>query len=651
MTVQERSSEIERTPTTATVASRSPRNSSTDVLWRLLVVDDDIESRELTARTLREEGYDVREVAGGGDAMNALRQAPADLVLVDMVLPDMDGMAVLAHVSEMYPDTDVVVMTGFGTIESAVEAMRRGAADFLPKPFRPSDLTRLTASVLRARYATREEAFQTQSTAMLELAYLLAKTADIHSLPTQAADLARKNFDADAALILTCKAGSHGLAVLAHSGSVISDWGKSENLLDQGNEVVRQGKLILSADASTGDCYAYVPLIVADAARGVLCLRREGGPWFHERSTELLQIFATHLALSLETARLYNSASRQVGEVEDLIEVSHSLTLDDNVESICSQLLAGCRRMINADICAVLLRRNGENFIQVAPDPGRDLLLRDEIIQRLDAVRGIACLPDTGALRRDSGQLASFLSVPLRFKDENLGVLAVFSGKPDHFGMDDVRRLSALAAHAASGIAHASSSERVSSMYLETIEMIGTLVDSTNRYTLGHSQQVRKYAGALARALNMSREDVGIIQDGALLHDIGKLCIPNPLLDKPGALTAEEFAIVASHPVHGASMFRNAPHLREVVPIIRHHHEYWDGSGYPDGLRGDAIPTGARIVALADVFDALVSDRIYRPALAIHVACSMIRERAGAQFDPDMVETFMALPLLELASR
>lgn len=633
----------------AVVPQSNPATPPNDPAWNLMIVDDDRSAADFSSTVLRKEGYTVRTAYSGVEALNYMREQAIDLVLVDMVMPGMDGMQFLANAQELYPDTDVIVITSFGAIENAVEAMRRGAADFLPKPYRPRDLRRLTAAVLRAKHEDREEAFRAQSTAMLELAYLLTRTADVHALPTQAANLVRQNFAADAVIILL-RGAADELSVLAHSGGVLSEWSRTEKIEAQGRQAITQGKLILSADSETGDCYAYAPLVAAGEPCGVLCLRRENGPWFHGKSAELLEVFAAHLALSLETAKLYNRASQQVAELEELTNVSRSLSLDTNSERICLQLLESAQHLTSAEICAVLIEQDGVQQTLTLPQLPADSPILAAVTSKLLAIRTGTGI--TGPQPAEAQPLmSSFLSAPMEMRGRNYGLVAAFSSRTANFTMENTRRLTALATHAAAGLANASSMGRMSAMYYETIEMIGSLVDSTNHYTLGHSRKVRTYAGALAQALGLTAEEICAIKDGALLHDIGKLCIPSDLLDKPDALTAEEFAIVASHPIHGANMFQHSPHLQNTIPIVRHHHEHYDGSGYPNGLRSEDIPAGARIVALADAFDALVTKRTYRPALSVDTARTMIAERAGSQFDPEFAKVFLNLPLDELFNR
>jgi putative two-component system response regulator len=166
-------------------------------------------------------------------------------------------------------------------------------------------------------------------------------------------------------------------------------------------------------------------------------------------------------------------------------------------------------------------------------------------------------------------------------------------------------------------------------------------VEAKNRYTHGHSERTTDYALALARELGLPGRDLEVLHKGGLLHDIGKISIPDAVLDKPGKLTAEEYELVKDHAVAGAHILEPLRTLRAVVPLVRHHHERRDGRGYPDGLAGDAIPLLVRVLAVADVFDSLASDRPYRPALPHERCLSVLREDAlGGGLDPELVALF-----------
>ena len=171
-----------------------------------------------------------------------------------------------------------------------------------------------------------------------------------------------------------------------------------------------------------------------------------------------------------------------------------------------------------------------------------------------------------------------------------------------------------------------------------------TLVDALearDRYTRGHSTRVASIAGKVARRVLDHAADVAEIELAARFHDIGKVAVPDRLLDKPSSLTAEEVALMDTHPLVGESILRPISQLRNVAAIIRNHHERWDGAGYPDGLSGEHIPVGSRILALADSFDAMTSQRPYRSSLSVAEAREKIAGHLGTQFDPTIGLTFL----------
>jgi putative nucleotidyltransferase with HDIG domain len=168
-------------------------------------------------------------------------------------------------------------------------------------------------------------------------------------------------------------------------------------------------------------------------------------------------------------------------------------------------------------------------------------------------------------------------------------------------------------------------------------------VDYRDAYTANHAKRVTDYALLLADALRLSARERCVLKIGALLHDVGKVAIPESILCKPEPLTPSEIDLVRAHPVTGCIMLQSIPALAAVLPIVRSHHERWDGRGYPDGLAGAAIPRLARLVAIADTFDAMTSDRPYRLALAVENALDQIAGGAGTQFDPELADAFVRL--------
>lgn len=180
--------------------------------------------------------------------------------------------------------------------------------------------------------------------------------------------------------------------------------------------------------------------------------------------------------------------------------------------------------------------------------------------------------------------------------------------------------------------------------YRATLEALGSALDTRDVGTEAHSRRVLGYALTIARAHGVSAREIKDIEHGVLLHDIGKIGIPDAILLKPGPLTPEEWIIMRTHPEVGRRLIERIPFLRGAVPIVYHHHEKWDGTGYPLGLRGEAIPIGARIFAVADALDAMTFDRPYSRAISYEAACREIQRCAGTHFDPAVVATFLSIP-------
>jgi len=180
--------------------------------------------------------------------------------------------------------------------------------------------------------------------------------------------------------------------------------------------------------------------------------------------------------------------------------------------------------------------------------------------------------------------------------------------------------------------------EQIASLNMRTIEALALAIEAKDHTTHTHLQRVRTYAVAIAKVIGLSGDEIEALRAAALLHDIGKLAVPEHIINKPGKLTPEEFEKMKVHPLVGAEILDRVAFPYPVAPIVRCHHERWDGSGYPAGLVGEQIPIGARILAVVDCLDALASDRQYRPAIPLHRAMQTVKEKAGTWFDPKVVE-------------
>src|SRR5207244_7114886 len=184
---------------------------------------------------------------------------------------------------------------------------------------------------------------------------------------------------------------------------------------------------------------------------------------------------------------------------------------------------------------------------------------------------------------------------------------------------------------------------RIADLHLSTIEALALAIDAKDQTAHNHIRRVQLYAVGLARALGVSERDIQGVKTAALLHDIGKLAVPEHILSKPGPLTPEEFQKIRAHPKVGADIISAVPFPYPVSPLILSHHERWDGKGYPTGLKGEDIPLGARILSVVDYFDALMAERPYHKAMSFDAAIGLLQQEAGKGLDPAVVAKFIEL--------
>jgi PAS domain S-box-containing protein len=234
------------------------------------------------------------------------------------------------------------------------------------------------------------------------------------------------------------------------------------------------------------------------------------------------------------------------------------------------------------------------------------------------------------------------LLVPLMIKDKHIGYLTV-DGPADGKipNLETVRLLELFANQAAVAIENMQLYQDLERSYYSTLKAFVAAMDAKDPYTKGHSENVRLHALNIARLLNLPEEQVRLIDFSSLLHDIGKLAIRDEILTKPSLLSDHEYQEVKLHPVIGSHLVSEVESLINVAPIIHSHHEHYDGSGYPQGIKGDKIPLESRIIAVADAFEAMTSDRPYRKAFDFHVAIKRLQESAGTQFDNEIVSVFI----------
>src|SRR5256885_5030892 len=244
----------------------------------------------------------------------------------------------------------------------------------------------------------------------------------------------------------------------------------------------------------------------------------------------------------------------------------------------------------------------------------------------------------TISLHGAGGAYRSACMLPLQGKSALLGVLVLLSQKTPSAFRPEIPMLEYFAAQTALAIDNARLYGQVQDMFISSITALAAAVDAKDAYTHGHSEDIADLATMIARELHLSLQETEKVRLAGLLHDVGKIGIPDAILRKPGRLDPAERAVMMTHVTLGASILDKPGPLRDLVAIVRHHHEHYDGHGYPSGLRGSEIPIGSAILAVAEAFDAMTSQRAYHAARPVDAALEELQGHAGTQFHPQVVD-------------
>jgi putative nucleotidyltransferase with HDIG domain len=351
----------------------------------------------------------------------------------------------------------------------------------------------------------------------------------------------------------------------------------------------------------------------------------------------------------------HNRCPRPGEQLLALLRAGHYLGHLDSEEELLQNILNDAVSTLEAQRGAIVLAEgpNGPLKLRALASGHSEMSSRSSFSQNLAQrcfTRGESVLCSSveedpelaGARSIAEGAMASVLCVLLRTPRRRLGVLHLDRSplqKP--FTKDHLYLADALAANVSAGIESAFLLRKERDRFTNTISVLAQAVEMRDKYTGNHTQRVTTYSLLLAQHLDLPAEDIELIKIGTPLHDIGKIGIPDQILNKPGRLTPAEFDIMKTHTTMGAKIIEQVLDLQKVIPIVRSHHERWDGGGYPDALKGENIPRIARIVAVADAFDAMTSDRPYREGMPCEVAFAEVDKQKGKQFDPQCATAFV----------
>ncbi len=511
-----------------------PRSNSFSILPpvqerpRVLVVDDEKFIRDILADFLGMEGYEVRTAEDGVNALHEMQRHPYDVVISDLKMPKMGGIELLDEISKRSPNVLTVIMTGFGTVETAIDAMKRGAYDYVLKPFKVEEVVHIIQRALEKQRLSAENLRLREAVSLYKVSEAIAASLSLDEVMATVCDTALHEIRAD----------------------FVSTW------LDDGEGGYFERNRVVAPPRTSVIPPAFDPL--APEAPPV--------PQSEEQAT---------------TQPILNEVDPEA--------VRAHLAVD-------STLLEHGPR--------------GQRFFREGPG------------KPTQSVMAVPLRAGGASPRLIGWILAASFTTGRRFDEGQRKLLSIVGSR------------------AAAAIDNARLYEDLKATFKQTIQGLARALDRLDRYTSGHSDRVAMYSTMLAIKLALPPELIEIVRQSALMHDIGKIgCVLN--LNKPGKLTQEDYEAFKRHPAYGRDILEPIKFLQPLIPGVHLHHERWDGKGYPLGLGGNDIPLIARIVAVADTYDAMTSDRAYRRALPHEVTISEIERCCGTQFDKNVAFAFL----------
>jgi putative nucleotidyltransferase with HDIG domain len=425
------------------------------------------------------------------------------------------------------------------------------------------------------------------------------------------------------------------------SGSVFEN-GKPELVED----VTRDPRYIAGVKGGRSEMAA--PMIVEREVIGVLDAESPVVGFFTAEDLEVFEAFAAVAATAVRNARLFramedaNTALKaNLMEMERLnkeLEAysSQVATARDALERQVKQLTAlhhAGQAVVSSLDLDTTLERIVNMTQEIVDSSSTTIKLIDQETEELRVKVKVG--------EEKEGEPVAKIDLPLRVGDKTIGMFELASARG--YGDEEKRLLETLASQAAIAIENARLFEDTQGAYYDTLRSLAGALEARDAYTRGHSQRVADLSIKLAELLDVDEEERKEIYSAALLHDIGKIGVRDEVLLKPGKLSEEEMETIRSHPIFGDAILAPLKFLGKVTGMVKHHHERWDGKGYPDGLKGDDIPLASRIVAVSDTYDALTSDRPYRSRRTHDEALTIIREESGQQFDLSVVDALMQM--------
>lgn len=403
-----------------------------------------------------------------------------------------------------------------------------------------------------------------------------------------------------------------------------------------------------------------LPVFLGRKVRGMLVGGYEHMQPVQSRDESLLKGLADGLGIALHNSRLYKESTERLMELSNKVETIKAMNKIDreiltaiDKDTVLNTAIALISRVISCDRASILLKEKDE--YRVITEWGAGKLHTDTFKLTEDQVdilenNGSALFVSDLSLEKEhclyhqaliSTGIQSSLMLPLISKNATIGIVDISSLYPARFTPADLSTAENLAAQITVALENASLYEDLQQLLINTITSFASVIDAKSPWTRGHSERVTQYAVAIGMTMELDKDAIKGLRLAGTLHDIGKIGLYDVVLEKPSNLTPKEYELVKEHSAKGASILEPIKELKDIISIIKYHHERIDGKGYPDGLKGEDIPLLARILCVADAYDSMTADRPYRKAHSKAFAISELKRCSGTQFDPGVVEAFL----------
>jgi len=604
-------------------------------------------------------------------AFHILDNLKPHVIIFDLQMPDIDSLQFLQTATEQNGFIPIII-TGYPSdINTALDAIQNGAFDLLVKPYRVEVLHQKINQALDVSRLERENLMLSELVSLHDITSKLASTHNLEELLDIAFEncLSISNADYGAIRLLDSENDKLVLARRSNASSEVKMVNLVENKSIDEWVLSHNRSILLTSERPTPVSISFqipekgfsivAPLRTSQKTVGTihLCRRIDNEKPFTLIDLNLIEILASQIGNAIQNVHLYTSVHQKLISLSLVSTYSEKLMGLVDKYDVIGSLFETVKSNFPMDFMGfLLLQRRKHEFLywtrgsleqsNITEMCRRIVTRYNETAQTKLQYHRVSIRP----LRSESTESElnfplSFIHIlPVSWEDFNFGMIIFGASTPLQNEGEKVALLSNLVGQTRIALTNSKLYNDMKENYIRTIKALAIAVDAKDTYTHGHSENVMNIAEELAREMNVDEKTIGTIRDAGLLHDIGKIGIPGYILNKPGPLTYEEFnGIMKTHSTLGANIIKDVPFLYDLHKLILYHHEHYDGAGYPEGLRGEQIPVGARILHVADAFEAMTSNRPYRNSLGEKEAVKRLIDGSGKEFDPAVVEAFLRI--------